>query len=237
MRKLKPWAELNDLPKIQQVGFYCVPTFWLGFRPTLVQLPFLPSSLFGILPCNFGSWFSPYAVVLFPSVSPMGLRGFSVVPKVKGGLFFFQKVLYKLVVGSGNEDSHGNNIKIMLQSLSLQDSPFEARGSLPAQLVWSWEWAALWISVGVEGRASPSGHLQQGQMGEDGSNVGNAWGLISGKPWAPGLSFPSLMWPPGTQPGHASSSTSTPTHPWEFFSKSGSLGAPTSVLSSDHFCW
>lgn len=65
----------------------------------------------------------------------MGLRGFSVVSKVKDGLFSFQKVLYKLVVGSGNEDSHGDNIKIMLQSLSLHDSPFEARGSLPAPLV------------------------------------------------------------------------------------------------------
>lgn len=40
--------------------------------------------------------------------SSMGLRGFSFIPKLKSGLFFFQKFLCKLVVGSGNEDSHGN---------------------------------------------------------------------------------------------------------------------------------
>lgn len=40
--------------------------------------------------------------------SAMGLRGFSFVPKLKSGLFFFQKFLCKLVVGSGNEDSHEN---------------------------------------------------------------------------------------------------------------------------------
>lgn len=92
----------------------------------------------GILPCNFGPWFSPYTIFLFPSARPMGLHGFSVIPKVKGGLFFFQKVLYKLVVGSGNEDSHGNNIKIMLQSLSLQGWGWGAEGRVPRPEIEPW---------------------------------------------------------------------------------------------------
>lgn len=43
--------------------------------------------------------------------SSMGLHGFLVIPKLKSGLFFFQKVLYELVFGTGNEDSYGNDIK------------------------------------------------------------------------------------------------------------------------------
>lgn len=42
---------------------------------------------------------------------PLGLCGFLVIPKLKSGLFFFEKVLYELVFGSGNEDSHGNYLK------------------------------------------------------------------------------------------------------------------------------
>lgn len=56
-RKLKRKPELNDLARIQEAEFDCVPALWLEFRPTSVQLPFLPSLLFGILclggPCNF----------------------------------------------------------------------------------------------------------------------------------------------------------------------------------------
>lgn len=40
--------------------------------------------------------------------SSVGLGGFPFIRKLKSGLFSFQKVLCKLVVGSGNEDSHGN---------------------------------------------------------------------------------------------------------------------------------
>lgn len=116
------------------------------------------------IPATFTLWHI-YRVILDPSASPMGLCGFSVIPRVKGGLFFFQKVLYKLVVGSGNEDSHGNNTKITLQSLSLQDSPFEAGDSLPAQLVRSWEWAALWVSTGMGGESLS---IQPPAAGSDG---------------------------------------------------------------------
>lgn len=54
-----------------------------------------------------------------PPYSSMGSEG----PQTESGWFFFQKVLYKLVTGSRNEDSHGNSMKIVLWFLGQPVKP------------------------------------------------------------------------------------------------------------------
>lgn len=119
MRKLKPWAKLNDLPKIQQVGFYCVPTFWLGFRPTLVQLPFLPSSLLAYYRVILDPGF-PLSCFCSHPPAPWVCVTFQSSPKWKVGCFPSERSFINWLLGVGMRIQH----KIMLQSLSLQGSPF-----------------------------------------------------------------------------------------------------------------
>lgn len=148
--------------------------------------------------------------------SSVGLGGFSFIPKLKSGLFSFQKVLCKLAVGSGHEDSHGNikNNSSVLRAAHNGGKKTVLLGmSLPEHSAGR-NWAApagfSGRVVGDCGRKDPFHPVNCSvvRWGEDRQQTqGIPWASPQVSLQAPWHTFSSLMWPPGTQPGHASSNT------------------------------